>query len=40
MELGIPDGMPVIGWVFKEKWGQKSTAIFKNFLRLPMKQKN
>ena len=33
MELGIPDGMPVIGWVFKEKWGQKSTAIFKNFLR-------
>ena len=21
-ELGIPDGMPVIGWVFKEKWGE------------------
>ena len=33
MELGIPDGMPVIGWVFKEKWGEKSTEIFKNFLR-------
>ena len=33
MELGIPDGMPVIGWVFKEKWGEKSTEIFKNFLK-------
>ena len=25
--------MPVIGWVFKEKWGEKSTEIFKNFLK-------
>ena len=32
-ELGIPSGMPVIGWVFKEKWGEKSTEIFKNFLK-------
>ena len=32
-ELGIPDGMPVIGWVFKEKWGEKSADILKNFLK-------
>ncbi len=32
-ELGIPQGMPVIGWVFKEKWGEASTDIFKNFLK-------
>ena len=32
-ELGIPDGMPVIGWVFKEKWGEKSTDVLKNFLK-------
>ena len=32
-ELGIPDGMPVIGWVFKEKWGGKSADILKSFLK-------
>ena len=25
--------MPVIGWVFKEKWGEKSTDVLKNFLK-------
>jgi NitT/TauT family transport system substrate-binding protein len=32
-ELGIPRGMPVIGWVFKEKWVDESEEIFKNFLK-------
>ena len=32
-ELGIPDGMPVIGWVFKEKWGKETNEVFNNFLR-------
>ena len=39
-ELGIPDGMPVIGWVFKEKWGEKSTDVLKTFSNLQMKPKN
>ena len=30
--LDIPDGMPVIGWVFKEKWGKETSEVFKNFL--------
>ena len=32
-ELGIPRGMPVIGWVFKEKWVNESEEVFKNFLK-------
>ena len=32
-ELGIPRGMPVIGWVFKEKWVDESEEVFKNFLK-------
>ena len=32
-ELGIPRGMPVIGWVFKEKWVSESEEVFKNFLK-------
>ena len=32
-ELGIPRGMPVIGWVFKEKWVGESEEVFKNFLK-------
>ncbi len=32
-ELGIPRGMPVIGWVFKEKWVDGSEEVFKNFLK-------
>ena len=32
-ELGIPNGMPVIGWVFKEKWVGKSEEVFSNFLK-------
>ena len=32
-ELGIPSGMPVIGWVFKEKWVGKSEEVFNNFLK-------
>ena len=32
-ELGIPQGMPVIGWVFKEKWGEETSEVFKNFLK-------
>ena len=32
-ELGIPDGMPVISWVFKEKWGKETNEVFNNFLR-------
>ena len=33
LELGIPNGMPVIGWVFKEKWGEESTDVFQRFLK-------
>ncbi|MFL2678877.1 MAG: ABC transporter substrate-binding protein [Alphaproteobacteria bacterium] len=31
-ELGIPNGMPVIGWVFKEKWANKNGKILNKFL--------
>ena len=32
-ELGVPSGMPVIGWVFKDNWGEKNKKILKNFLK-------
>ena len=38
-ELGIPQGMPVIGWVFKEKWGKKPQKYLKIFLKHPIRQK-
>ena len=31
-ELGIPDGMPVIGWVFKDSWGENNNILLENFL--------
>jgi len=31
-ELDIPKGIPVIGWVFKEKWAEKAQVSFNKFL--------
>ena len=31
-QLGIPEGVPVIGWVFKEEWAKKNQTILNNFL--------
>ncbi len=31
-ELGVPKGVPVIGWVFHEKWGKNKSSILNNFL--------
>jgi NitT/TauT family transport system substrate-binding protein len=32
-ELGIPDGMPVIGWVFRDDWGKSNNLDLDNFLK-------
>ena len=32
-ELGIPDGIPVIGWVFRDDWGKNNNDILNNFLK-------
>jgi NitT/TauT family transport system substrate-binding protein len=32
-ELGIPDGMPVIGWVFRDDWGKNNNLDLDNFLK-------
>ena len=32
-ELGIPDGIPVIGWVFRDNWGKNNNDILNNFLK-------
>ena len=32
-ELGIPTGMPVIGWVFRDDWGINNSNILNNFLK-------
>ena len=32
-ELGIPDGIPVIGWVFRDNWGKNNNVLLKNFLK-------
>ena len=32
-ELGIPDGIPVIGWVFRDNWGNNNNDILKSFLK-------
>ena len=32
-ELGIPDGIPVIGWVFREDWGNNNNLVLDNFLK-------
>ncbi len=32
-ELGIPGGMPVIGWVFKDSWGKNNNIHLENFLK-------
>ena len=39
-ELGVPSGMPVIGWVFKDNWGEKNKKILKNFLKSSDEAKN
>ena len=31
-ELGVPKGVPVIGWVFNEKWAKNKASILNNFL--------
>ena len=33
-ELGIPQGMPVIGWVFKEKWAKEQQSLLDDFLSI------
>ena len=32
-ELGIPSGMPVIGWVFRDNWGKNNSVVLDNFLK-------
>ncbi len=32
-ELGIPDGMPVIGWVFRDDWGKNNNLDLDNFIK-------
>ena len=32
-ELGIPGGIPVIGWVFRDDWGNNNSNILENFLK-------
>ncbi len=32
-ELGIPDGIPVIGWVFRDDWGNNNNLVLDNFLK-------
>tara|TARA_B100000035_G_scaffold178438_1_gene152169 strand:+ start:6202 stop:7179 length:978 start_codon:yes stop_codon:yes gene_type:complete len=32
-ELGIPSGMPVIGWVFRDDWGKNNSVVLDNFLK-------
>ena len=32
-ELGIPDGIPVIGWVFRDDWGNSNNLVLDNFLK-------
>ena len=32
-ELGIPDGIPVIGWVFRDNWGKSNNDVLNNFLK-------
>ncbi len=32
-ELGIPDGIPVIGWVFRDNWGKSNNDVLDNFLK-------
>ncbi|MEE2695092.1 MAG: ABC transporter substrate-binding protein [Pseudomonadota bacterium] len=31
-KLNLPEGIPVIGWVFKEKWGKKNQDLLTKFL--------
>ena len=31
-ELGIPGGIPVIGWVFRDDWGKNNSVALDNFL--------
>ena len=32
-ELGIPNGIPVIGWVFRDAWGEKNNIDLENFIK-------
>ncbi len=38
-ELGLPEGIPVIGWVFREKWGIENTSKLNKFLEASKKAK-
>ena len=39
VELGLPPGIPVIGWVFKEKWGNENSEKLNKFLNASKKAK-
>ncbi len=33
VELGVPGGVPVIGWVFKDSWGQNNKDLLAKFIK-------
>ena len=39
-KLDIPPGVPVIGWVFKDKWAESNENILKDFLSVSKKSKD
>ncbi len=32
-ELGVPEGVPVIGWVFKDSWGKDNKDLLSDFIK-------
>lgn len=39
-KLDIPPGVPVIGWVFKDKWAKSNEKILRDFLSVSKKSKD
>ena len=39
-ELGIPDGIPVIGGFFRDDWGNSNNLVLDNFLKASDEAKN
>ncbi len=39
-KLDIPPGVPVIGWVFKDKWAGSNSSLLANFLSVSKKSKD
>ena len=39
-KLDIPGGVPVIGWVFKDKWAKSNKNILRDFLSVSKKSKD